>query len=62
MTKTRSKIKFVLIAFLLAIGLFLTFASFVIPTTNTTYRGFFGAINYGYDIAGGRLSVCLLRP
>lgn len=57
MTKTRSKIKFVLIAFLLAIGLFLTFASFVIPTTNTTYRGFFGAINYGYDIAGGRLSV-----
>lgn len=57
MTKTRSKIKFVLIGLLLALGLFLTFVSFVIPTTNTTYRGFFGSINYGYDIAGGRLSV-----
>ena len=57
MTKTRSRIKIIIIAIFIAIGLFLTFGSFVIPTTNTTYRGFFNAINYGYDIAGGRLSV-----
>ena len=57
MTKTRSRIKFVLIVMLIAIGLFLMFGSFVIPTTNTTYRGFVSAINYGYDISGGRLAV-----
>lgn len=57
MTKTRSRVKIIIIAIFIAIGLFLTFGSFVIPTTNTTYRGFFNAINYGYDIAGGRLSV-----
>ena len=57
MTKTRSKIKFVLLTFLIALGLFLTFGSFVIPTTNTTYRGFVSAINYGYDLSGGRLAV-----
>ncbi len=57
MTKTSSKIKLVLVAILTVIGMLLTFVSFVIPTTNTTFRGFAGAINYGYDIAGGRLSV-----
>lgn len=57
MTKTRSRVKIILVAILIALGLFLTFGSFVIPTTNTTYRGFFNAINYGYDIGGGRLSV-----
>ena len=57
MNKTRSKIKFVLMSILIAIGLFLTFATIVIPTTNTTYRGFFNAINYGYDISGGRLAI-----
>ena len=57
MTKTRSRIKIILTAVLIALGLFLTFGSFVLPTTNTTYRGFFNAINYGYDINGGRLAV-----
>ena len=57
MTKTSSRIKLVLVAILTVIGMLLTFVSFVIPTTNTTFRGFAGAINYGYDIAGGRLSV-----
>ena len=55
MSKTRSKIKLCIVAILTIIGLLLTFVSFVIPTTNTTFRGFFNAINYGYDIAGGRL-------
>lgn len=57
MSKTRSKIKLCIVAVLTIIGLLLTFVSFMIPTTNTTYRGFFGAINYGYDVGGGRLSI-----
>lgn len=57
MSKARSKIKLCIVSILTIIGLFLTFVSFVVPTTNTTFKGFFGAINFGYDIGGGRLSV-----
>ena len=57
MTKKRCKVKLVLVAILTLIGLFLTFFSFVIPTTNTTFRGFFNAINFGYDVSGGKLAV-----
>ena len=57
MSKTRSKIKLCIVAVLTIIGLLLTFVSFVIPTTNTTFRGFFNAINFGYDLNGGRLAV-----
>ncbi|MBQ3047482.1 MAG: hypothetical protein IJD48_00505 [Clostridia bacterium] len=57
MTKKRCKVKLVLVSILTLIGLFLTFFSFVIPTTNTTFRGFFNAVNYGYDVNGGQLSV-----
>jgi len=57
MTKKRCKVKLVLVSILTLIGLFLTFFSFVIPTTNTTFRGFFNAINYGYDVSGGKLAV-----
>ena len=57
MTKKRSIVKLCIVAVLALIGLFLTFFSFVIPTTNTTFKGFFNAINYGYDINGGYLAV-----
>jgi len=57
MSKARSKIKLCIVAILTIIGLFLTFVSFVVPTTNTTFNSFVGAINFGYDIGGGRLSV-----
>lgn len=57
MTKKRSIVKLCIISILTLIGLFLTFFSFVIPTTNTTFKGFFNAINYGYDINGGVLAV-----
>ena len=57
MSKTRSKIKLCIVAFLTIIGLLLTFTSFVIPNTNTTFNGFFNAINFGYDINGGRLAI-----
>ena len=57
MTKKRCKVKLVIVSILILIGLFLTFFSFVIPTTNTTFRGFFNAINFGYDVSGGRLAV-----
>ena len=55
MSKTRSKIKLIIVAILTILGLLLTFVSFVVPTTNTTFKGFFNAINYGYDLNGGQL-------
>lgn len=57
MSKARSKTKLCIVAILTIIGLLLTFVSFVVPTTNTTFNSFVGAINFGYDIGGGRLSV-----
>ena len=57
MSKKRCKVKLWLIAILTALGLFLTFASFVIPTTNTTFNGFFNSINFGYDVSGGKLAI-----
>lgn len=57
MSKARSKIKLCIVSILTIIGLLLTFVSFVVPTTSTTFNSFFGAINFGYDIAGGRLTV-----
>ncbi|NCB48223.1 MAG: hypothetical protein EOM55_01140 [Clostridia bacterium] len=57
MSKARSKTKLCIVAILTIIGLLLTFVSFVVPTTNTTFNSFIGAINFGYDIGGGRLSV-----
>jgi len=60
MTKKRCKVKLCIVAILTLIGLFLTFFSFVVPTTNTTFKGFFNAINFGYDIDGGAL--CVYEP
>lgn len=57
MSKKRCKVKLWLVAILTILGLLLTFVSFVIPTTNTTYNGFFNSINYGYDISGGKLAL-----
>ena len=57
MTKKRSIVKLCIIAVLVIIGLVLTFASFIIPTTTTTFSGFFKAINYGYDVNGGYVAM-----
>lgn len=57
MSKARSKTKLIIVAILTVITLLLTFLSFMVPTTSTTFKGFFNAINFGYDIGGGRLSV-----
>ena len=57
MTKKRSIVKLCIVTVLALIGLFLTFFKFVIPTTNTTFNGFFNAINFGYDVNGGKLAV-----
>ena len=57
MTKKRSIVKLCIIAVLVIIGLVLTFASFIIPTTTTTFNGFFKAINYGYDVNGGYVAM-----
>ena len=57
MSKKRSKIKFIILAFVAAIGIFLTCFSFRIPFTNTTWKGFANAISLGLDIKGGVLAV-----
>ncbi len=57
MTKKRSIVKLCIIAALVVIGLVLTFASFIIPTTTTTFNGFFKAINFGYDVNGGYVAM-----
>ena len=57
MSKKRSKIKFIILAFVAAIGIFLTCFSFRIPFTNTTFKGFANAISLGLDIKGGVLAV-----
>ena len=57
MSKKKCKVKLWLVAIFTLIGLVLTFVSFVIPMTNTTYNGFFNSINYGYDVSGGKLAL-----
>ena len=57
MSKKRSKIKFIILAFVAAIGIFLTCFSFRITFTNTTFKGFANAISLGLDIKGGVLAV-----
>lgn len=53
MTKKRSIITFSIVSVLILVGLFLTFFKFTIPGTTTNFKGFFNAINYGYDVNGG---------
>ena len=53
MTKKSSKIKFIILAILVAIGVFLSVAKFNIPFTTTTYNGFINAIPLGVDLQGG---------
>ena len=53
MTKKSSKIKFIILAILVAIGVFLSVAKFHIPFTTTTYNGFINAIPLGVDLQGG---------
>lgn len=57
MSKKRSKIKLIILAFVAAIGIFLTCFSFNIPFTHTTFKGFANAIPMGLDIKGGVLAV-----
>jgi protein-export membrane protein SecD len=42
-----------MLAVVLAIALFLSFASFSIPSTFTNYNGFFNSIRLGFDLQGG---------
>jgi len=57
MSKKKSIIKLCVVGVVVLLGLFLTFFSFVIPTTKTTFKGFFNAIDFGYDVDGGVLAV-----
>ena len=57
MTKKYNKIKFCVIALIAVIGLVLTFFSFNVPTTTTTFRGFFNALPLDYDVNGGTMAI-----
>ena len=57
MTKKYNRIKFCVIALIAVIGLVLTFFSFNVPTTTTTFRGFFNALPLDYDVNGGTMAI-----
>ncbi len=57
MSKKRSKIKLIILAFVAALGIFLTCFGFRIPFTTTYFKGFANAISLGLDIKGGVLAV-----
>ncbi|MCL2851204.1 MAG: SecD/SecF family protein translocase subunit [Firmicutes bacterium] len=59
MTRNKAIVKFCVILLLVGLGLFLTFGSFRIPFTSTTYRGFWGGIQQrmGIDLQGGVLAI-----
>lgn len=53
MTKKSSKKRFIVLAVLVAIGIFLSVVRFDIPWTTTTYNGFINSIPLGLDLQGG---------
>lgn len=57
MSKKRSRFKFVFLALIAALGIFLTCFSFRIPFTTTTFKGFAKAIQLGLDVRGGVVAV-----
>ena len=59
MTRRKAIVKFCVILMVIGIGLFFAFASFRIPFTSTTYRGFLGGIQQrmGIDLQGGVLAI-----
>lgn len=57
MAKRFSIINYVLVSILVAIGLFLSFASFKIPFYVNDYAGFAGAISLSYDLGSGQTAV-----
>ena len=59
MNKSKAIFKFFMICLVTGIGLFLCFASFRVPFTDQTYKGFMGAIEskMGIDLRGGVLAV-----
>ena len=57
MTKKSSKIKFVLVSIIVAIGIALSVFSFAIPFTTSNFNGFANSISLGMDIGGGYSAV-----
>ena len=57
MAKRFSIINYVLVSILVALGLFLSFASFKIPFYANDYAGFAGAISLSYDLGAGQTAV-----
>lgn len=62
MAKRFSRINFILVSILVAIGLFLSFCSFKIPFYVNDYAGFMGAITLSYDIGEGQTGVFQVEP
>ncbi len=62
MAKKFSIANYVLVSILVAIGLFLSFATFKIPFYVNDYAGFAGAISLSYDIGSGQTAVFDVAP
>lgn len=63
MAKRFSRINFIIVSILVAIGVFLSVCSFRMPFGSTdNYAGFINAISLGYDIGEGRTAVYECTP
>ena len=62
MSKKFSRINFVLVSLIVAIGLFLSFFSFKIPFYVNDYAGFVNAISLSYDIGDAQVAVYEVKP
>ncbi len=62
MAKRISRINFVFMSIIVAIGIFLSVCSFKIPFYVNDYASFAGAINLSYDIGEGQTAVFEVKP
>ena len=62
MAKRFSKINFILVSILVALGIFLSVCSFKIPFFPNDYASFAGAINLAYDLGEGQTAVFEVKP
>lgn len=62
MAKKFSIANYVLVSILVAIGLFLSFATFKLPFYVNDYAGFAGAISLSYDVGSGQTAVFDVAP
>jgi len=62
MSKKFSRINFILVSLLVAVGLFLSFFTFKIPFYVNNYAGFANAITLSYDLGNAQTAVYQVQP